>query len=313
MDTKGNLYGTTQVGGESGEYCNEYGCGVVYKLSPPTTEGNPWTETALHSFTGGNDGGNPFAGLITDGKGNGYGTAFEGGKNNGGVVFRIDRSGKEAVLYNFCSVVDDYGNCDDGTEPRATPILDAAGNLYGTTYGGGETEGDFGVGTVYKVTPGGKETVLYSFQFSPDGAYPSASLIQDAQGNFYSTTSSGGRGPCNNGGCGIVFQLQPNGTETILYSFSGGNDGALPLDGTLLRDDWGNLYGTTSGGGLGYGTIFKVTPLGIETVLHRFAGGTGGAFPSVGLTPDDEGHFYGTTSGGDSNAYGYGTVYEISQ
>jgi uncharacterized repeat protein (TIGR03803 family) len=324
MDSRGNLFGATMSGGIASCYYNE--CGVIFELSPPATKGIPWAETVLHAFTGGDDGFEPYAGLTADGKGNAYGTTAGGGLYQGGVVFMMDASGNETVLYNFCSEINTFGNCDDGESPSAAPILDAQGNVYGTTSQGGPTDHDFGQGMVYKLTPDGKETVLYSFCSvgdCADGAHPTASLVEDALGNFYSTTSGGGNlGHCVNEGCGLVFELTPDGHGTGLHRFSGDSDGAIPSGGTLSQDSQGDLYGTTVVGGngsctlngaQGCGTVFRVTPDRRETVLYRFTGQTDGAFPTYGLTSGRKGHAYGTTSGGEDFPNGYGTVFEISQ
>jgi len=159
------------------------------------------------------------------------------------------------------------------------------------------------------------EKVLYSFQGGSDGASPFAGLIADSAGNLYGTTSAGGPGTCEFGGCGTVFKVAPDGTETVLYSFLGGNDGAMP-DGGLVADRAGNLYGTTleGGGANNDGTVFKIAADGAETVLYAFQGGSDGAFPRGGLIADRKGNFYGTTAaGGSANCPdgGCGTVYKV--
>ena len=177
-DTKGNLYGTTSQGGVTGGACGSLGCGVVFKLD---TTGK---ETVLYSFAGEpTDGADPMAGLILDVSGNLYGTTSQGGTSNFGTVFKLDTTGKETVLYSFT------GKPTDGADPMAGLVLDAAGNLYGTTSQGG-TSSNFG--TVFKLGTTGKETVLYSFTGGPsDGADPMAGLVLDAAGNLYGTTSQG--------------------------------------------------------------------------------------------------------------------------
>jgi uncharacterized repeat protein (TIGR03803 family) len=260
---------------------------VVFKLDG---EG---TETVLYTFTGGTDGGLPFAGLTGDAEGNLYGTTSSGGSGSlpAGTVFRLDNTGKETVLHNFCSAA----NCADGNTPYAG-VIHHAGNLYGTTLGGGEfCIENGGCGVVFKVDSTGKETVLYSFCPNgygncTDGAFPQAGLIHDAADNLYGTTSGGGAN-----GVGTVFKLSPDGAETVLYSFAGGADGANPFAG-LIRDENGNLYGTTTAGGSsGQGTVFKVDPAGSETVLYSFTGGTDGGYPEAGLVRDEKGNLYGTT------------------
>jgi uncharacterized repeat protein (TIGR03803 family) len=193
--------------------------------------------------------------------------------------------GSETVLYSFTG-----GN--DGAYPYARLLADNAGNLYGTTESGGgatDCEEEGGCGTVFKLAPDGTETVLYSFcnqTNCADGANPDAGLIADAQGNFYGTTYDGGSGSdCQaySSSCGTVFKLAPDGTETVLYSFKGGNDGSEPVAGLIIEKK-GNLYGTTlNGGAQGVGTIFELASDGTETVLHTFTGAPDGANPAGGL------------------------------
>ena len=184
-------------------------------------------------------------------------------------------------------------------------LQDASGNLYGTTFAGGTN----GYGTVFKVTPAGVETVLYSFSGGTDGQYPQAGLIQDASGNLYGTTYGIDLyGGTNSNG--TVFKVTPSGVGTVLYSFGTGTDGNYPYAG-LIQDASGNLYGTTTGGGANNkGTVFKVTPAGVETVLHSFGTGTDGRYPYAGLIQDTSGNLYGTTHGGGTN--NIGTVFKIS-
>jgi uncharacterized repeat protein (TIGR03803 family) len=258
LDQKGNLYGTTTRGGAyNNAICHGYGCGVVFKLTP---EGK---YIVLHSFCGQSnctDGAFLDAGLVFDQKGNLYGTTNYGGANNdSGVVFKLTPKGRETVLYNFCS----QSNCADGGWPSAGLIFDQKGNLYGTTWLGGAHSS----GTVFKLTPKGKETVLYSFcvgSYCPDGDEPSAGLVFDQKGNLYGTTSYGGglSGYCTLG-CGVVFKLTPKGKETVLHSFCPDGypcaDGETPTAG-LVFDQKGNLFGTTSYGGSTVGVVFKLTP-----------------------------------------------------
>ncbi len=187
----------------------------------------------------------------------------------------------ESVLYAFTG-------SPDGQAPMGGLILDAAGNLYGTTQNGGTSAAcaeNYGgtCGTIFKLAPDGTETTLYSFQGGADGALPQSVLVRDLAGNLYGTTLMGGTGVCYQGGsgygCGTVFRLDPAGQETILHTFSlTTSDGALPYAG-LRRDKAGNLYGTTTYGGIstdpvgtcnaygGCGTVFKIDPAGNETVL----------------------------------------------
>jgi uncharacterized repeat protein (TIGR03803 family) len=198
-----------------------------------------------------------------------------------------------------------FGQGSDGRSPVAGLIFDASGNLYGTTLGGGANE----KGTVFKLSPSGSETVLYSFTGGSDGGAPYAGLIFDSSGNLYGTTSDGGNpADCDSSGCGTVFKLTPSGSETVLHSFTGGSDGGDPYAG-LIFDASGNVYGTTESG-FSSGTVFKVTPSGSETVLHKFAGGSDGGNPGAGLIADASGNLYGTT--GDGGADGYGTVFKVT-
>jgi uncharacterized repeat protein (TIGR03803 family) len=304
-DAAGNFYGTTYSGGNNG--C-EGGCGIIFKLDET---GN---ETVLYTFWG-RHGKSPAAGLVRDAAGNLYGTTQNGGSTGCadhigcGVVFKLDETGKETVLYTFTGG-------SDGAYPEAGLILDAAGNFYGTTMGGGREGCTFGCGTVFKLDKTGKETVLYSFKGGSDGEYPEAGLILDAAGNFYGTTTGGGRERegCTYYGCGTVFKLDKTGKETVLHRFGSKKDGANPQAG-LVRDAAGNLYGTTFWGGSGTGTVFKVAKSGEETVLYSFKGGEGdGANPEAGLILDASGNLYGTTYGGGSSncsPYACGAVFML--
>src|SRR5215469_2122652 len=199
----------------------------------------------------------------------------------------------------------------DGSGPSSSLIFDNAGNLYGTTQGGGANRN----GTVFKLTPSGTETVLYSFKGGNDGADPFGGVIADKAGNLYGTTYSGG----GNAGCGIVFKLAPDGTESVLHVFGSGRDGCNPWAGVVM-DAAGNLYGTTvSGGGTGCspygcGTVFKIATDGTETVLHAFADVPDGANPYSPLLMDKAGNLYGTTEYGGTNlpAGSVGTVFKIA-
>jgi uncharacterized repeat protein (TIGR03803 family) len=195
----------------------------------------------------------------------------------------------------------------DGASPRGGLILDAVGNLYGTT----AYDGASNFGVVFSLSPSGIETVLHSFIGGADGGYPFAGLVQDKAGNLYGTTPNFGAH-----GAGIVFELircdsAPSGYEfKVLYSFTGGADGAYP-SARLILDAAGNLYGTTAAGGVCCGVVFKLSPTGTETVLHRFTGGTGLGDPS-GLVLDLAGNLYGTTNGNGSGGSGSnGGVFQL--
>lgn len=283
----GNLYGTTQAGG------NDNGDGTVFQITP---EG---AETTLYSFAGPpSDGSNPVAGLTLGSDGNFYGATNAGGANGDGTVFEITSAGAETVLYSFA------GGTNDGAGTQAGLVEGSGDTFYGTTDGGGAS----GDGTVFEITSAGTESVLHSFAGgSSDGAYPVAGLILGNDGSLYGTTKVGGAN-----GDGTVYKITPDGTKTVLYSFAGGgSDGAYPVAGLILGSD-GNFYGTTEDGGPNsYGTVFKITPDGIETVLYFFAGGSAdGANPYAGLIQGTDGNLYGTTREGGAN--GYGTVFEIT-
>ena len=319
QDVAGNLYGTTFEGGANGTgtMCGVSGCGSVFKLD------STGHETVLYSFCSASnctDGAYPYAGVIEDAAGNLYGTTFAGGANKGGTVFKVDTTGQETVLYSFCSAA----NCTDGQYPYASLIRDAAGNLYGTTVGGGNSSaeclayaGSYSCGTVFKVDSTGQETVLYKFcseSKCTDGDVPFAGLIQDSAGNLYGTTDLGG---ANNGG--TVFKVNSMGQETVLYSFCSDlinnvvcADGAQPY-ASLIQDAAGNLYGTTLNGGIGNGgTVFRLDNTGQETVLYDFLG-LGGASPYASLIQDSASNLYGTTAeGGASNADSSGTVFKLA-
>lgn len=298
MDGSGNLYGTTQQGGQHGH-------GVVFKLST----GN--VETVLHSFgASGDDGRDPQAPLTRDGAGNLYGVTFRGGANDDGAIFKVAANGAETVLYSFGS------GRGDGQNPGAGLLMDGAGDFYGTT----ETGGAYGAGTVFELSAAGAETVLHSFLalgMGPDGENPQAALIRDGAGNLYGTTANGGAGVA-----GTVFKVSANGTATVLYSFGPTTtDGHTPHAGVVM-DGAGNIYGTTAsgganGGGRGDGVVFSLSAGGKETVLHSFgASANDGVSPYASLLIDSAGNLFGTTKAG--GAYGSGgpraggTVFKLS-
>jgi uncharacterized repeat protein (TIGR03803 family) len=276
FDSAGNLYGTTTGGGGQSD-----GAGTVFKLIP--NKDGSWSETILHGFPqhagGSPDGQTPFDGLIMDGAGNLYGTTSAGGPDDQGIVFKLAPtkrgSWKESILYRFRGLE----HPRRGASPYGGLVIDTAGNLYGTTVGGGNSTLQSGV--VFKLAPTQKgewkETVIHNFP-SPryhDGEYPYAGLIMDGSGNLYGATLDGGgqneRQCGDSDGCGVVYKLSPgsNGkwTETILYAFQGGTDGSVLQDDRLVMDSSGRLYGTTVGGGAnpcnnglnnGCGVVFEV-------------------------------------------------------
>ncbi len=255
--------------------------------------------TILHAFGGGTDGAGPNGSLIMDSIGNLYGTTGQGGSNGAGTVFKMTQAGALSVLYSFTGGA-------DGGNPSAGLVMDGAGNLYGTTFAGGAHGNN---GTVFKVTPAGTESVLYSFLGVSDGSNPSSTLIMDSAGNLYGTTPYGGSSGAN--GHGTVFRVTSSGAQSVLYSFSGGADGGTPWAGVVM-DGAGKLYGTTYvGGTYGRGTVFKIMPAGAESVIHSFTGGADGGGPWADLSEDGAGNLYGTTTGGGVNS-NRGTVFTVT-
>lgn len=243
-DRNGNFYGTTNYGGGA------QNAGIVFRMN------GSGSVTPLYTFSGGSDGANSNATLIADKAGNLYGTAQRGGSMSCsstygpgcGVVFKLSPKGKETVLHTFAGGT-------DGIWPQSGLVADAAGNMYGTTIEGGIANGcvGYGCGTVYRITPKGDEQVLYAFQGGDDGLEPNASLLVDGNGNLYGTASHGGAN-----GDGTVFKISAKGRFSVLYTFTGGNDGAGPYAG-LTADKQGNLFGTTLyGGEYDYGVVFKL-------------------------------------------------------
>jgi uncharacterized repeat protein (TIGR03803 family) len=322
FDVSGNLYGTTANGG-TGSRCGTLGCGTVFELSPGSN--GSWTEKVLHSFDwNGKDGYYPLGGLISDTRGNLYGTTGKGGTGQCfdqynedigcGTTFELmpSANGKwtEKVLHSF-------GHGKDGIRPNGGLTFDASGNLYGTTaWGGGN-----GQGTVFElISANGRwtEKVLHSFN-GADGNYPSAGLpILDAKGNLYGTAEAGGTYSSSCGlGCGTVFELSPSKdgkwTVRVLHKFNN-TDGMYP-DANLIFDASGNLYSvTTMGGTFDEGTVFELLPDNgnwMEKVLHSFAyGGGDGAGQPNGIILDASDILYGTTSGG--GAYYSGSIFKLS-
>ena len=319
----GNFYGTTVQGGT-------HGAGSVFKITPSGTL------TTLHSFNG-SDGLTPYAGLVLGNDGNFYGTTNNGGYHSIGEVFKITPGGTLTVLHffdydygdggypgglvlgrdgNFYGTTALGGGADKGTffvvspdgstfatlygfessvgsNPTAALVLGSDGNFYGVAPAGGANA----EGTVFKITPGGTPTLLYSFCSQPnctDGASPSSSLLLASDGNFYGTTYGGGDYQF-----GAVFKITPSGAVTTLHSFDR-IDGRNPL-GALIQAHDGNFYGTTAAGGThDVGTIFQMTPAGVLTSLYSF-NTTDGSNPNSGLVQGNDGKFYGTTNAGGAN------------
>jgi len=288
-DPEGNLYGATNGGGVAAGY---FGFGVVYRLDPSGHQ------TVLHRFTSGADGATPNAGLVRDWAGNLYGTAYGGGSDGQGVIYKLDPLGRETVLHNFSSP-------PDGINPLAGVIRDSAGNLYGTTALGGLTsDRNVGGGVVYELEAAGAYHVLYRFQNSrPFPRSPQAQLLRDSYGNLYGTTEVGG--PASSG---AVFRLDTAGEFSVLYAFPGGGIYDLVGSSGVILDPGGNIYGTTTQAGPA-GMIYKLNPSNIETTLYSFLGAAGGTGPDAGVVRDSAGNLYGNTYyGGAANA---GVVYKM--
>ncbi len=299
-DADGSFYGTTYAGGASGPLACSDGCGTVYTVSPSGEE------KTLYSFTGGEDGATPSAALTMGEDGRLYSTTHNGGIDEAGVVFALDRRGEESVVHFFL-------DGDDGANTLAGLVRDPAGNLYGTTVAGGgfnpKCLGAFGCGTIYEITTSGEEIVLYRFQGLNDGKWPNGGLVRDEQGNLYGTSGGGV------GNSGTVFQLDPAGNFTVLHTFTVGAEGATPAT-ALTRDAEGVFYGTTlygggthCPGGQGCGTVFALTKAGQFKVLHSFDG-KDGFWPSSALTLGASGELYGTTNGG--GPHNSGVVFKIT-
>jgi len=310
-DASGDLYGTTEAGGGNVNGCIGLGCGVIFKIAPDGTE------SVVYAFAGGKEDGYLPTGVIADKRGNLYGTTYGGGRGARGyglgTVFKISRNGTKSTLHKFSR------KNGDGTEPVGGLVADSSGNMFGATASGGAFEH----GTIFKLSPDHTVTVIYSFAGGTDGATPDAGLILDKTGSLYGTTIAGGGSGCNGDGCGTVFRLASDGTETVLHSFAGGTDGYYPT-AALIKDKSGNLFGTTTYGGgdgcqgLGCGTVFKLAADNTETVLHAFADSNNdGSWPSAALTDDGNGNLYGTTKEGgaytDCGPDSCGTVFMLKK
>jgi len=290
-DKGGDLYGTAWGGGLTASNCESLGCGTVFRVNPVSG-----SFAVLHGFAGGADGGNSSSALLVGQNGRLYGTTQRGGSAGFGTVFQVSLAGEEEVLYSF------QGGSADGVDPEG-PLIFRGGDLYGLTAGGGA----YAAGTIFKLSPSGtkgdpawRESVVHSFRGGHDGAYPNyGGLTLDGDGNLYGTTAAGG--VANDG---TLFKLSRDGRVSILAGLQG-TQRATPLGG-LVIDKSGNLYGTS----FDPGTVFKATPDGTLSTLHRFAGPKDGAFPEDNLVIDEAGNFFGTTSaGGTMNG---GTVFEVT-
>jgi uncharacterized repeat protein (TIGR03803 family) len=309
----GSLYGTTEGGGANSACL--FGCGTVFKIAAGSAFKTLYSFCAQPNCA---DGVDP-VGLVLATDGNFYGTTIAGGASGRGTVFKITSAGSLTTLYNFCSQI----NCIDGAQ--ASSLIQATdGNFYGTTYEGGSNCVDTnGCGTVFRITPAGTLTTLYSFCSQRrcfDGANPDASLIQATDGNLYGTTSS--LTNCGGASCyGTVFRITLKGKLTNLHSFQY-SDGANPAAALVQAID-ANLYGTTNRGGAdptdctsGCGTVFKMNPQGTLTTLYIFQGPDGGN-PATALVEATDGNLYGTTyAGGIYSSHcifnGCGTVFQVT-
>jgi hypothetical protein len=328
-DGHGNLFGTTQQGGDGACAVEVVGCGTLFELATNGQGNASWRESVIYDFQG-PEGANPVSPLIVDKAGNVYGTTYFGGSSNGcssfgcGTVFELQNTEFGWVLH----VLYDFSGTTDGAHPQGGLVFDSVGNLYGTTAFGGEqsctsSRGGPGCGVVFELQhlkDRWFSRVLHTFK-GTDGANPSASLIMDPAGNLYGTAWGGG-----NGG-GLIFELQRSNfstaawVESILMNFPG-SEGLGTPDSSVTLDSAGNLYGTTEfGGDYGSGSAFELTKSGSvwnETVLHSFSGGSDGGYPNGGLVFDKSGKLYGTASfGGSGNSGTYcplwcGVVFELS-
>src|SRR5215467_9388685 len=302
IDRQGNLYGTAVTGGSGS--C-EGGCGVVYKL---TNSGGTWTQTVIYAFAGGNDGSGPGARVAVAPNGNLYGMTPTGGTYGLGTIYELHPNAGNWMF----RVIHTFTGDADGSSGSAGRMLMDHGQLYGAATSGGL----YGAGVVFQLTPAAAGEwdfkTLYSFRDQPDGSFPYGALLRAPSGRVYGTTYYGGANDV-----GAVYELAPRPTgewnERIIYSFQNGSDGNSPIS-NLVHDAAGNLYGTTSEGGLGRGTIFKLSPNGsgqwTETVVHAFEGPPDGGFSYNGMVVDRFGNFYGARVHGGQNDDG--SVYKFT-
>jgi uncharacterized repeat protein (TIGR03803 family) len=324
FDSAGNLYGTTETGGNP-EVCNGEGCGTVFKLSPNSN--GTWTENVLHAFLGSTDAAQPALGVVMDAAGNLYGSAGGGCiEECNGTIFKLspnsNGSWSESILYTF------LGGTDGGFPTALT--LDSAGSLFATTISGGTTNSPCGgCGTVFELSPSEngswQKTVLYSFNDGLDGGFPASGITFDSAGDLYGETFDGGSFACPESGCGTIYRLTPESGSwkfSVIYTFNGvdGSKGTQPSGG-LAIDSAGNFYGTTSGGGNltcnngnGCGTIFKLTRSESRFTFSKVFefNGTTGSFPNTGVIVDASGNLYGSTFDGGNPNCNCGVVFDIT-
>lgn len=333
LDEAGNLYGTARGGGIMPDpACSfNYGCGVVFKID---REGG---QSVFYSFKGGADGWGVSSGLVRDPAGNFYGVTIAGGISNPactgdgppgtcGVAFKLDPQGNETVLHTFTGGSDGYGAYGSLTR-------DWQGNLIGAASNGGDITSSFcdtaveaqagalGCGTVFQIDSAGRFSVIHTFKGRDGGPFPDGWLAQDSGGDLYGITGNGGSAVSStNLGNGTIFKIDRLGNESVLYKFAGGALGFSSL-GSVIRDNWGNLYGATFLGGDmtdpacsatgGCGVVFRLDPWGRYTILHTFRG-PDGANPVASLYMDQQGDLYGTTTAGGDPTCNCGVVFRIN-
>ncbi|HEX3653779.1 MAG TPA: choice-of-anchor tandem repeat GloVer-containing protein [Rhizomicrobium sp.] len=263
-------------------------------LCAPAADARP-AYTVLHQFTGASgDGAYSYSDVALDDAGNLYGTTHNGGAHDVGAIYKLTPDGSETLVHSF--VLGD----NNGYNPYGGVTVDrATGDLYGTTEFGGASD----AGVIWKLAANGTYSLLHTFDDTSDGRQPRWHLVQDHKGNFYGVALFGG-----SGGDGTVFKLAPDGTFTVLHSFTG-SDGNNPV-GRLERDRTGNLYGVTFlGGAHNWGSVYKIAADGTFSTVYSFTNGSDGGFPEGGMQRDKDGNLYGTTAGG---AAGYGTLFKLA-
>ena len=333
LDREGILYGTARGGGIKTDSACAFiqGCGVLFKID---ARGD---ESVVFSFKGGADGFGASSGLTRDEAGNFYGATLAGGISNPactgdgppgtcGVVYKIDRDGKETVLHTFTGKADGYA-------PFGSLIRDWQGDLFGVASNGGDISSSFcndtvldlsgalGCGTVFKIDGAGSFSVIHTFKGKDGGPFPDGWLARDYWGNIYGITGNGGSDVTSTDlGNGTIFKIDRSGEESVLYNFAGGKDG-FTSNGSVILDNFGNLYGATYFGGDttdpacsavgGCGVVFRFDAQGHYTVLHTFKGADG-ANPYANLYMDQRGDIYGTTTAGGNPTCNCGVVFKIT-
>jgi uncharacterized repeat protein (TIGR03803 family) len=291
-DSSGNIFGTTT------------NPSTIFKID------SKGKELVLFNINGGNVGDFPTGSLARDAAGNLFGIA-EGGSGGAGVVYKLSPQGQETILFAFQGGL----NTTTPKEPAGGVLLGKNGNIFGAAQFGNKRSCENGCGSIFRLDAAGTMHFLHAFTGGTDGANPIGPLVQDAVGNLYGVAQSGGDHSCPEffeaagAGCGVVFKIAKNGTFTVLHTFAGGADGAVPQGGLLL-DSAGNLFGTAVEGGIGEnGTIYEIAKDGTYTVIHTFTQAEG-QNPNGGLVLDTAGNLFGTAQlGGD---LGLGTVFQLN-